>query len=182
MESKKLKKVEHKTSHGSSFEKEKISSKPSFEEKGENKTRKDAHKLLVVIRIAGEVKVKPEVRETLDRMRLRRKYSCILVHGNNKNMVGMIEKVKYHISYGEIERDILEKLIKARGQGIDNKKFNAGDVSDEILKGKSLNELGLKPFFRLHPPRGGIKSKLQYPLGVLGNNKSDINKLVERML
>jgi len=154
------------------------------EEKHESKshTTHGQDKLLVVIRIAGEVKVKPAVRETLDRLRLRRKYSCILVHGNNKDMVGMVEKVKHHIAYGEIEKDILEKLVKARGQGVDNKKFNAGDISDEILKGKSLSELGLKPFFRLHPPRGGIKSKLQYPLGVLGNNKADINKLVERML
>jgi hypothetical protein len=40
----------------------------------------------------------------------------------------------------------------------------------------------LKGFFRLHPPRKGIKSKLQYPKGVLGDNKESINKLIERML
>jgi hypothetical protein len=42
--------------------------------------------------------------------------------------------------------------------------------------------MGIKPFFRLHPPRKGINSKIQYPKGVLGNNKEDINKLIERML
>jgi large subunit ribosomal protein L30 len=151
-------------------------------EKTEHKTTHEHNKLLVVIRIAGEVKVKPEVRETLDRLRLRRKYSCILVQSHNKKILGMVEKVKYHVAYGGIERDVLEKLVKIRGMGVDNKKFNAGDVSDNLFKGKSLNELGLKPFFRLHPPRGGIKSKLQYPVGVLGYNKQDINKLVERML
>jgi len=40
----------------------------------------------------------------------------------------------------------------------------------------------LKPFFRLHPPRGGLKnSKEPFPKGVLGYNK-EINELVERML
>jgi len=137
--------------------------------------------IIAVIRIDGEVKVKPKTAETLDRLRLRRKYSCILVNGSNKSLMGMLEVTKHHVAYGPIERDILEKLIKARGKKI-NGKFNSGDVSDEIINGKSLEELGLKPFFRLHPPRGGIKSKLNYPKGVLGNNKSDINKLVERML
>lgn len=153
------------------------------ETKSEVKHSHDSHKLLVVIRIAGEVKKKPEVRETLDRMRLRRKYSCILVKSHDKNMMGMIEKVKHHVAYGTVERDVLEKLIKHRGQGIDNKKFNAGDVANEVINGKILSELGLKPFFRLHPPRGGIDSKIQFANGgVLGNNKEEINKLVERML
>ena len=47
---------------------------------------------------------------------------------------------------------------------------------------KSYWALDLKPFFRLHPPRGGIKSKIHFPKGVLGNNKEKINDLVERML
>ncbi|KKL95423.1 hypothetical protein LCGC14_1854700, partial [marine sediment metagenome] len=43
-------------------------------------------------------------------------------------------------------------------------------------------KLNLKPFFRLHPPRKGIKSKLHFPKGVLGDNKEKINDLVLRML
>jgi hypothetical protein len=50
------------------------------------------------------------------------------------------------------------------------------------MEGKKLADFKLKGFFRLHPPRKGIDSKLQYPKGVLGNNKKDINKLIERML
>ena len=50
------------------------------------------------------------------------------------------------------------------------------------MKGKKYDELGIKPFFRLHPPRGGIRSKVHYPEGVLGNHKEKINELVERML
>ena len=51
-----------------------------------------------------------------------------------------------------------------------------------MIAGKKPEEIGIKPFFRLHPARGGIKSKLHYPKGVLGNHKENINKLIERML
>jgi len=96
--------------------------------------------------------------------------------------MGMLEKVKFYVAYGEIEEDILIKLLKARAQKISKETFNAVKIAGELFKGKTLKELGFKPFFRLHPPRKGIKSKLHYPKGVLGNNGKDINKLIERML
>lgn len=139
-------------------------------------------KLIVVIRIAGEVKVKPEVKTTLDMMRLRKKYSCVFVNGSNESNMGMLKRVRFSVAYGEIEKETLVKLIEARGKVIGDKKIKASEVSEEILKGKRLEDLGLKPFFRLHPPRGGIDSKIQYPKGVLGNNHKDINKLLTRML
>ena len=45
-------------------------------------------------------------------------------------------------------------------------------------------EVNVKPFFRLHPPRKGIESKKHFGVGkgVLGNHKDKINKLIERML
>jgi large subunit ribosomal protein L30 len=94
----------------------------------------------------------------------------------------MIEKVKHYVSFGEIEKETLIKLLKARAQRVDKKQFKAEEVAEELISGKSLNELGFKPFFRLHPPRKGIRSKiLAKDGGVLGHNK-EINKLVERML
>ncbi len=142
----------------------------------------DSRGLIAVIRIAGEVKVKPQIFNTLDRMRLRRKYSCVLINSSNKGLMGMLWKIRHSVAYGEINRETLVKLLNARGQEIDKKKLNSEEAASELMNGKKLGELGFKPFFRLHPPRGGIKSKLQYPKGVLGNNKQDINKLVERML
>ena len=152
----------------------------------ENDKNSLTSKLLVVIRISGMVKIREDVVETLDRLKLRRKYSCILVNKNKENIMGMIEKVKYYIAYGEIDKKILEKLISERAENIKGRKIpvkiKIEEVIDGLMKGKKLNDFGLKEFFRLHPPRKGIKSKLQYPKGVLGNNKKDINKLVERML
>ena len=62
------------------------------------------------------------------------------------------------------------------------KKMDPKKIVEELKKGKTYKELNLKPFFRLHPPRKGIKSKVQFPKGVLGNHKEKINELVERML
>jgi len=138
-------------------------------------------KLIAIIRIAGLVKVKREIAETLYRLKLRRKYSCVVVKPT-KPILGMIEKVKHYVSYGEIDKETLVKLLMKRGQKIEkDKKMHAKEIINALFSVKDLKELGLKPFFRLHPPRGGIKSKLQYPKGVLGKNK-DINKLIERML
>ena len=94
----------------------------------------------------------------------------------------MVEKVKYFVAYGEINKEVLAKLIKARAKKMDKKNFNAEEIAEKLIEGENLKKLGFKPFFRLHPPRKGIKSKIQYPKGVLGNNKENINKLVERML
>ena len=69
-----------------------------------------------------------------------------------------------------------------RGKSLKGK-IDAKKTAEELEK-KNLNELGLKPFFSLHPPRGGIESKKHFGVGkgVLGDNKKAINKLLERML
>jgi len=127
--------------------------------KKENKP--SSAQLTAVIRISGMVGVPENIENALYRLRLRRKYVCIVIDTNNKSIKGLLEKIKFYVAYGEISKETYDKLIKARGKKTDGE---------------------LKPFFRLHPPRKGIKSKLQYPKGVLGNNKKDINKLIERML
>ena len=138
-------------------------------------------KLLAVVRISGMVKVRKDIADAMDRLRLRRKYSCVLVDGSDKNIIGVLKKVKFYVAYGSINKKTLVELVKVRGQGVGGR-FDAEKVVSGLMSGKKLSDFGLKPFFRLHPPRKGIKSKLQYPKGVLGDNKDDINKLIERML
>ncbi len=146
-----------------------------------NKETKNEN-LIVIIRISGMVKVNEDIENALYRLKLRRKYSCVIVKPT-KDILGFIKKVKYYIAYGEIDEKTLVELLKARGLKIGGKKIEGAEkIAESLIAGKTLKDLGLKPFFRLHPPRKGIKSKLQYPKGVLGNNKKDINKLVGRML
>ncbi|MBD3252244.1 50S ribosomal protein L30 [Candidatus Pacearchaeota archaeon] len=150
------------------------------------KKTENSKELIIAIRISGMVKVRKEIANTLERLRLRRKYSAVLIK-SNRNALGMLEKVKHYISYGIIDKGTLVELIKQRAvvdkSKEENKKIKIEPEknADGLLKGKKLSDFGLKAFFRLHPPRGGIKSKLPSPKGVLGKNKK-INELVRRML
>jgi len=138
--------------------------------------------MIAVIRIHGMVKMKKKIEETLYRLRLRRKYSCVIINPTKENL-GMIKKVKDFVAYGEIDEKTLEKLIEKRGKPLNkDKKIDAKKIAEEIIKGKTLWAVDLKPFFRLHPARGGIKSKVHFPKGVLGNHGKEINKLILRML
>ncbi|MBS3070727.1 uL30 family ribosomal protein [Candidatus Pacearchaeota archaeon] len=138
--------------------------------------------MICIIRISGQVGLKKEIVETLNRLRLKRKYSCVVLNPSEKNL-GMIKKVRDFVAFGELSDVDFENLIKARGQPIEkSKKIDAKDAVEKIKKGKKYEELNLKPFFRLHPPRKGINSKLHFPKGVLGNHKEKINDLLKRML
>ena len=136
--------------------------------------------MILVIRISGLVEVDTKVNETLARMCLSRKYSATLLKETDETMK-LLQHVRNFVAYGPLEQTTLVELLTKRGQVVKGKKGDITKIASEVEK-KSLSELGCKPFFRLHPPRGGIDSKLHYPKGVLGDNKQDINKLVRRML
>jgi large subunit ribosomal protein L30 len=139
--------------------------------------------MIAIIRISGLVKVRQTSEETLFRLGLRRKYACVLINEKDTIRMGMLKIARDYTSYGTIERGVLIKLIEKRGQRIDKKEIkDAEKIVAELEKGKSLEEVGLKPFFRLHPPRGGLKSsKKFFPKGALGKSEG-INKLIEKML
>jgi large subunit ribosomal protein L30 len=117
--------------------------------------------MIAAIRIRGQVGLNKGVKETLHRLRIRRKYACVVFENPNEAQLGMIKSMRNFVSYGEISEETYKKLVEERGQ--------------------KDTEGNLKPFFRLHPPRGGAKTKLHYPEGILGENK-EMDKLLERML
>ena len=138
--------------------------------------------MICIIRIRGEVNLDRKTKDTFERLRVGRKYSCVVINPN-KEQEGMIKKVRNLIAFGNIDRETFRRLIEARGQKIDKKKkIDAKTAVEELEKGKKYEDLNLKPFFRLHPPRGGIDSKVHFPKGILGDNKEKINELVLRML
>jgi len=140
--------------------------------------------MIAVVRISGKVGIRKEIAETLNRIRTRRKYSCVVINPK-REQAGMINKLKDFVAFGKINNETFEKLIKARGQLIDkSKKVDAKKVIEGVEKGKKYEEFNLKPFFRLHPPRKGIESKKHFGVGkgVLGNHGEKINELIERML
>ena len=135
---------------------------------------------IVVIRISGKIGIPKEEENILYSLRLRKKYSCILLKDKK-----ILEKVKRRVAFGEIDNDTLKLLISKRARKPGNKPVQEG--ADAIIKkleeGKNLQEIGIKPFFRLAPPKGGFKkgTRLMYPKGILGENEK-INELVRRML
>lgn len=138
--------------------------------------------MIIAIRISGQVNISEEVKETLNRLKLRKKYSAVLLP-SSPEMKKHLKKIRDYISYGEIKTETLAKLLSERGQPLDKtKKIDPKKIMTEI-ENQSLENLGLKPFFRLHPPRGGIEAKKHAGVGngVLGENKK-INELIERML
>jgi large subunit ribosomal protein L30 len=135
-----------------------------------------------IIRIAGQIGLTKNVKETLDRLRIRRKYACVVVK-ETPVIKGMLKKVVNFVAYGDISKETFVELLTKRGQSVDKKKkINAAKAVEELEKGKKYSEVGLKPFFRLHPARGGINTKVHFPKGVLGNHKEKINELIKRML
>lgn len=115
--------------------------------------------MISIIRIKGRVGVRRKIVETLNRLKLRRKYSCVIIESPTKEQLGMINKVRDFVAFGEIDNETHKKLLEKRKTKIEN-------------------------FFRLHPPRGGIESKKHFGVGkgVLGDNKNKINELIGRML
>lgn len=136
--------------------------------------------MIAIIRISGKVGISKDVENTLFRLRLRKKYACVVVN-EKENLKGIIMKIRDYVAYGNIDKETLKELIEKRAKS--DKKIDAEKISSEIFSGKKkLKDFGIKEFFRLHPPIKGIKSsKLHYPKGVLGENK-EINNLIRRML
>ncbi len=141
--------------------------------------------MIAIVRIKGQINLRGDATENLKRLRLLRKYVCVILPENKINN-GMIMKARNEVAYGKATEETIKKLIELRGELIDKtKKTDKKKAAEEFLKGKlKLQELNIKPFFRLHPPRGGIDSKLHIGVkkGVLGDHKEGINKLIERML
>ena len=136
---------------------------------------------IVIIRIKGLVKVNRKIKDTLDMLRLRKKNVCVIVD-DKKEIMGMIKKAENYLVYGEINKETLKQLIEKRAQP--KKKINENDIDNFLQGKKKLQDLGIKPFFRLHPPRGGFKksTKKLRPNGILGNQGKEINKLIKKML
>ncbi|MEM4271676.1 MAG: hypothetical protein QXD13_01130 [Candidatus Pacearchaeota archaeon] len=139
--------------------------------------------MIIAIRISGLVEMPSEANEALFRMRLRKKYSAVLLK-ESPETTKLLQSVRNFVAFGKIDAKTLEDLIFKRGKSLENKKIkiDAKRIAEMIEKDGNLEKAGLKPYFRLHPPRRGIKSKLHFPKGVLGDNGEKINDLVRRML
>ena len=137
--------------------------------------------MIAIIRISGHVSMFRGYEEMLFRLRLRNKFTCIVVP-ETKELHANLIKLRSFVAYGKIDAETLKLLLEKRGKPIaPSKKVDIAKALESIEK-KGLASAGVKPFFRLHPPRGGIDSAQHFPKCVLGDHKEKINDLIRRML
>jgi large subunit ribosomal protein L30 len=150
-----------------------------------------------VIRVKGTVNIKPDIKKTLSLFRLTKANHCVLLD-ENKITKGMLQVSKDYITWGEVEKDVLLKLIMNKGKLEGDKEL----TDDHIKSATSFNSLNnisqaiaddkfkykdipnIKPIFRLNPPKkgyGGIKRSFKKG-GALGYRGKEINKLLDRMI
>lgn len=114
---------------------------------------------VAVILIRGMVGAKREVKDTLAMLNLQRKNSCVILP-NKPEVIGMIDKAKDFVTWGEISDETVSLIKSKRDKG--------------------------KKFFRLNSPKGGFERKgIKVPFnrgGVIGYRGDKVNDLIKRML
>lgn len=158
--------------------------------------------MIAVIRLKGEVDVPGDVEHALQLLGLRSRHSCVVLR-DSPSLRGTLSIVKDWVAWGEIDGETLLLLLRGRGR------LSGGrPLTDDAVKASGWNSLeefvndlmqgkaslkcggkgkclkGLKPFFRLHPPKGGLKGiKANYGNGGdLGYRGGGINELLRRMI
>ncbi len=153
--------------------------------------------MLAVIRVRGRTGVRREISDTLKMLNLTRINHCVLIP-ETPSYKGMLQKVKDYVTWGEINKDTLERLIRTRGRLYGDEPItdkyvkekmgfeNISALADAIVEGKVLYKdiPNVKPVFRLHPPlKGWEKTKRHFTEGgALGYRGAKINELILRML
>lgn len=149
--------------------------------------------MFAIVRLRGEVNTRPEIRDTLDMLRISRINHCVVVK-EDPHFRGMIQKVKDYVAWGKIDQETLAMLLERRGRLSGNRRLTeqflkekgfvtVKELAEAVNSGAvSLKELGVKPVFRLHPARKGLKStkKTAQQGGDLGF-REDIADLIVRM-
>ena len=153
----------------------------------------------LVIRVRSDRGVKPKIRHTMSMLNLTKVNHAVLVPDNPAS-AGMLQKAKDYVTWGEVDADTISELISQRGRMIGDKPITNAVIksgsefstinalSKAIASGDARTNAveGMKPVFRLHPPRGakgwgGIKRSFTTG-GALGFRGEAISDLVGRMI
>ena len=150
-----------------------------------------------VIRVRGTINIKPDIKHTLNLLNLTRANHCVLVE-DTPQYRGMLQVAKDYITWGELDKSTLAKLIESRGKLEGDKDItpeflksstsydNIEKLSEAIINNKfRYKEIpNVKPVFRLNPPKKGYEGiKRSFANGgALGYRGKEINNLIERMI
>lgn len=128
---------------------------------------KDRTVAAILIRSMREAK--PDIRKTLELLKLTRKNSCGLYQDTIVTK-GMLKKAKDYITYGSVDNALVKSMIDKKNP----------------IKINRKGEKFISNIFNLAPPVGGFERKgIKKPYsigGVLGNRDSEMSKLIIKML
>ena len=152
--------------------------------------------LLLVVNLRGKIDSTDGVRKTLVEMKVERKFTATVLPDDGPT-VGMLRACKDYVAWSPVDSKLLASLLKSRGMVSESKKLDEDalkslgfkkyeDFAEKIVKdGVRLSaHPGIRPFFRLSPPRGGFKRSSRRQAserGILGNNPR-LAEIVERMV
>jgi len=153
-------------------------------------------KCLAVVRIRGTVNVRKDIEDTLKMLNLERNCHATLID-DRPSFLGMLRRAQSIITWGEVSKETITLLLRKRGRLVGNKKFTdeyakkiGYDSLDAVAEALynlevELKDLpGVKPVFRLHPPRKGFKGSVKKSYsagGETGYRGESINDLIRRM-
>ncbi|MBM3291381.1 50S ribosomal protein L30 [Candidatus Bathyarchaeota archaeon] len=152
--------------------------------------------MFFVIRIRGGVDVPKLIEDTMMMLRVdKNNYATFIT--NTPSYSGMLNKAKDYITWGEPTLETIKSIIAKRGMLVGDKKISdekltelgyssLDKLAESVLKGEiEFNQLnGIKPFFRMHPPKKGFKKTIKRAYsdnGELGYRGEAINELALRM-
>ncbi len=152
--------------------------------------------MYAAVRIRGGVKTRQDIRDTLSMMHLDRINHCVILP-ETPNYKGMIHKAKDYIAWGIITPETLAQMLENRGR-LEGGEGLALEYLSKTTKFKSFSELAkavcegkselrdvprLKPVFRMHPARKGLKGTKRtfQEGGELGYHGTEINALLKKM-
>ena len=172
---------------------------PKPAEKPVEKELEPVERYLIAIRLDGTPTVRHPEELTLNTLRMKTRYSAVLLR-DNPSVSGMLQRIKDHITWAEAKKEDIELLLSSRastaeGLGLAPEfvKKNSGlagvsELVAALYSGKvtlvKLREMGIAPYFRLHPPRGGFPRSSKRPFtesGELGFRKEGLYGLLTRM-
>jgi large subunit ribosomal protein L30 len=71
--------------------------------------------MYAVVRLRGDVRVRPEIQDTLKMLRLHSVNHCVVI-GETPHYKGMVQKTKDYIAWGTTDAESLTTLLSLRGR------------------------------------------------------------------
>jgi large subunit ribosomal protein L30 len=152
--------------------------------------------LILVLNLHGAINSSTPVRKALAEMKVERRFSASVVT-DDASTLGMLALCKDFVAWSQIDEELLASLLKKRGMVSEKKSLDSaalkrlGYKNPEDLAKKMVEKQvrlsavqGVRPFFKLAPPKGGFKSSMRRQFaekGLLGSNPK-LDELVRRMV